>query len=92
MGDALLGSQLGLQKSGPFDPIHSQTPPPHLPTSPICSGAACDFLGGFLFLTPKPILFPGVGETAGHLELPLSEVPQNFRPEVRSQVLNPTAH
>ena len=35
-----------------------------------------------MFLTPKPILFPGVGETAGHLELPLSEVPQNFRPKL----------
>ena len=48
-------------------------------------------LGKFLISCPQAHMSSGVGEAAGQLELPLGEVGQNFKPKVRSLILNPSA-
>ena len=48
-------------------------------------------LGKFLVSCLQAHMSSGVGETAGQLEFPLGEVGQNFKPKVRSLVLNPSA-
>ena len=91
MGGDPLGSHLAAQKSGPLDPTHSQAPSLHIPTTHLLWDCMC-LLESFLVSHPQAPIFLDVGEAAGQLELPLGEVGQNFRPKVRSLVLNPSAH